>query len=167
MRKAIFSGRRTLERSGVNVMYGLLGLKTHAKVLLVVRKEGNGLKRYVHLATGNYNQQTARLYEDVSLFTAREDLGEDATALFNLLTGYSAPNHWNQLLVAPLGLHEAVLGLIARETEHARHGRPAHIVAKMICASRPGNYRCTLCGFLGRCDNRFARARALLPQTWR
>jgi polyphosphate kinase len=122
---------RALERSGVNVMYGLLGLKTHAKVLLVVRKEKTGLRRYVHLATGNYNQQTARLYEDVSLFTAREDIGEDATALFNLLTGYSAPPRWNKLIVAPLGLHEAILGLIARETEHARAGRAARIVAKM------------------------------------
>ena len=120
-----------LERSGVNVMYGLLGLKTHAKVLLVVRKELDGLRRYVHLATGNYNQQTARLYEDLSLFTANEDIGEDATSLFNLLTGYSAPAKWKRLIVAPLGLHEAMLGLIARETEHARAGRPARIVAKM------------------------------------
>ncbi len=122
---------RTLERSGVNVMYGLLGFKTHAKVLLVVRKEGSALRRYVHLATGNYNQQTARLYEDLSLFTARDDVGEDATALFNLLTGYSAPEHWNRLLVAPLGLHESILALVNRESEHARAGRPARIVAKM------------------------------------
>jgi polyphosphate kinase len=122
---------RALERSGVNVMYGLLGLKTHAKVLLVVRKEKTGLRRYVHLATGNYNQQTARLYTDLSMFTAREDVGEDATSLFNLLTGYSAPARWNRLIVAPLGLHEAVLGLIAREAEHARQDRPARIVAKM------------------------------------
>ncbi len=122
---------RTLERSGVNVMYGLLGFKTHAKVLLVVRQEADGLRRYLHLATGNYNQQTARLYEDISLFTAREDFGEDATALFNLLTGYSAPERWRRLILAPLGLHEAVLGLIHRETEHARAGRPAAIVAKM------------------------------------
>lgn len=121
----------TLERSGVNVMYGLLGLKTHAKVLLVVRKEADGLRRYVHLATGNYNQQTARLYEDISLFTAREEIGEDATSLFNLLTGYSAPQRWNRLICAPLGLHEAILGLIGRETEHARNGRPAQICAKM------------------------------------
>jgi polyphosphate kinase len=120
-----------LERSGVNVMYGLLGLKTHAKVLLVVRKEADGLRRYVHLATGNYNQQTARLYEDISLFTADPAIGEDATSLFNLLTGYSAPQKWNRLIAAPLGLHEAVLGLISRETEHARAGRPARIVAKM------------------------------------
>jgi polyphosphate kinase len=122
---------RALERSGVNVMYGLLGFKTHAKVLLVIRKERTGLRRYVHLATGNYNQQTARTYEDLSLFTAREDIGEDATAFFNMLTGYSAPLRWNRLIVSPLGLHEAVLGLIARESEHARAGRPARIVAKM------------------------------------
>ena len=122
---------RALERSGVNVMYGLLGFKTHAKVLMVIRKEHTGLRRYVHLATGNYNQQTARLYEDLSLFTAREDIGEDATSFFNMLTGYSAPLRWNRLIVSPLGLHEAVLGLISRESEHARNGRPAHIVAKM------------------------------------
>ncbi len=122
---------RALEHSGVNVMYGLLGFKTHAKVLMVVRRERNGLRRYVHLATGNYNQQTARVYEDISLFTAREDYGEDATAFFNMLTGYSAPVRWNRWIVAPLGLHEAVLGLIARETAHALAGRPAHIVGKM------------------------------------
>ncbi len=122
---------RQLERSGVNVMYGLIGFKTHAKVLLVVRKERTGLRRYVHLATGNYNQQTARLYTDLSLFTAREDIAEDATAFFNMLTGYSAPSRWNRLIVSPLGLHEAVLGLISRETEHARAGREARIVAKM------------------------------------
>ena len=122
---------RALERSGVNVMYGLLGFKTHAKVLMVIRKERTGLRRYVHLATGNYNQQTARLYEDLSLFTAREDVGEDATAFFNMLTGYSAPLKWNRLIVSPLGLHESVLGLITREAEHARNGRPAQIVAKM------------------------------------
>ena len=122
---------RALERSGVNVMYGLLGFKTHAKVLMVIRKERTGLRRYVHLATGNYNQQTARLYEDLSLFTAREDVGEDATSFFNMLTGYSAPVKWNRLIVSPLGLHESVLGLISREAEHARAGRPARIVAKM------------------------------------
>jgi polyphosphate kinase len=122
---------RALERSGVNVMYGLLGFKTHAKVLMVVRRERDGLRRYVHLATGNYNQQTARTYEDISMFTAREDIAEDATAFFNMLTGYSAPARWNRLIVAPLGLHEAVLGLIAREAEHARAGRPAGIVAKL------------------------------------
>ncbi|MGE3674054.1 MAG: polyphosphate kinase 1, partial [Polyangiaceae bacterium] len=122
---------RALERSGVNVMYGLVGLKLHAKVLMVVRQEKNGLQRYVHLATGNYNQQTAKLYEDLSIFTTREDIAEDATALFNLLTGYSAPEGWKQLLVAPLGLKEAVLGLIEREARNAAAGKPARIVAKM------------------------------------
>ncbi len=122
---------RTLEQSGVHVVYGLMGLKTHAKCLLVVRRERGVLRRYVHLSTGNYNTTSARHYTDVSLLTCRPGLCEDASSLFNLLTGYSAPPKWNSLIVAPLGLHEAVLGLIARETEHARHGRPARIVAKM------------------------------------
>jgi polyphosphate kinase len=122
---------RTLEQSGVHVVYGLLGLKTHAKCLLIIRRERGGLRRYVHFATGNYNPGTARMYTDVGLLTARPSLGADASSLFNLLTGYSAPAKWNSLIVAPLGLHEATLGLIAREAEHARQGRPARIVAKM------------------------------------
>ena len=122
---------RTLEQAGVHVVYGLLGLKTHAKAALVVRREKDKLRRYVHLSTGNYHPATARLYTDLSLFTAREQIGEDVTALFNLLTGYSAPAKWNLLVVAPLGLHEAVLGLIRREAEHARAGRPSGIVAKL------------------------------------
>ncbi|HVJ91201.1 MAG TPA: polyphosphate kinase 1 [Labilithrix sp.] len=122
---------RTLEQSGVHVVYGLLGLKTHAKCLLIIRRERGGLRRYVHLATGNYNTGTARLYGDVGLLTARPAIGADASSLFNLLTGYSAPAKWNSLIVAPLGLHEATLGLIAREAEHARQGRPSRIVAKM------------------------------------
>ncbi|HMJ54897.1 MAG TPA: polyphosphate kinase 1 [Polyangiaceae bacterium] len=122
---------RTLEQAGVHVVYGLLGLKTHAKAALVVRREKDKLRRYVHLSTGNYHPATARLYTDLSLFTAREQIGEDVTALFNLLTGYSAPAKWNLLVVAPLGLHEAVLGLIRREAEHARAGRPAGIIAKL------------------------------------
>jgi len=122
---------RTLEQSGVHVVYGLLGLKTHAKCLLIIRRERGGLRRYVHLSTGNYNTTTSRLYTDVALLTARPSIGADASSLFNLLTGYSAPTTWNSLVVAPLGLHEAILGLIAREAEHARHGRPARIVAKM------------------------------------
>lgn len=122
---------RTLEQSGVHVVYGLMGLKTHAKCLLIVRRERGGLRRYVHLSTGNYNTGTARHYTDVSLLTCRRSMGEDASSLFNLLTGYSAPAKWNSLIVAPLGLHEAVLGLIAREAEQARHGKPARIVAKM------------------------------------
>jgi polyphosphate kinase len=122
---------RTLEQSGVHVVYGLLGLKTHAKCLLIVRREKGHLRRYVHLSTGNYNPATARTYTDVSLFTCRPNLCEDASSLFNLLTGYSAPPKWNSFMVSPLGLHEAVLGLIAREAEHARAGRPARITAKM------------------------------------
>ena len=123
---------RTLEQSGVHVVYGLLGLKTHAKCLLIIRRERTGgLRRYVHLATGNYNTTSARLYTDVGLLTAKPNIAADASSLFNLLTGYSAPAKWNSLVVAPLGLHEAVLGLIAREAEHARQGRPSRIVAKM------------------------------------
>jgi polyphosphate kinase len=122
---------RTLEQSGVHVVYGLLGLKTHAKCLLIVRREKGQLRRYVHLSTGNYNPSTAKMYTDLALFTCRPNLGEDASSLFNLLTGYSAPPKWNSFIVSPLGLHEAVLGLIQREADHARAGRPARITAKM------------------------------------
>jgi polyphosphate kinase len=122
---------RMLEQAGAHVVYGLLGLKTHAKCLLIVRREKGKLRRYAHMSTGNYNPTTARLYTDLSLFTSRADICEDVSSLFNLLTGYSAPPKWNKLIVAPLGLHEAVLGLIAREADHARVGRPARIVAKM------------------------------------
>jgi polyphosphate kinase len=122
---------RTLEQSGAQVIYGLLGLKTHVKALLVVRREKDKLRRYVHLSTGNYNPTTARLYTDLGLFTANREIGEDVTSLFNLLTGYSAPPRWNRLVVAPLGLHESILGLIAREADHARAGRKAEIVAQM------------------------------------
>ena len=122
---------RKLEEAGVHVVYGLLGLKTHAKAALVVRREAGELKRYVHLGTGNYNPSTARLYTDVSFFTARPDIGEDASSLFNLLTSCTAPATWKKLIVAPLGLHERILGLIEREAFAARAGRPARIVAKM------------------------------------
>jgi polyphosphate kinase len=122
---------RTLEQSGVHVVYGLLGLKTHAKCLLIVRREKGHLRRYMHMSTGNYNPSTARTYTDFSLFTCRPDLCEDASSLFNLLTGYSAPPKWNSFVVSPLGLHEAVLGLLEREADHARAGRPARITAKM------------------------------------
>jgi polyphosphate kinase len=122
---------RKLEESGVHVVYGLVGLKTHTKAALVVRREGDQVKRYVHLGTGNYNPSTARLYTDVSLFTARPEFGEDATSLFNLLTSCTAPANWKKLTVAPLGLHERILGLIERESANARAGRKARIVAKM------------------------------------
>ncbi len=122
---------RKLEEAGVHVVYGLLGLKTHAKAALVVRREAGQLRRYVHLGTGNYNPSTARLYTDISYFTSRPDIAEDTSSLFNLLTSCTAPATWRRLIVAPLGLHERVLGLIEREAAFARAGRPARISAKM------------------------------------
>jgi polyphosphate kinase len=122
---------RRMEEAGVHVVYGLLGLKTHCKVAMVVRREGTGIRRYVNLGTGNYNQNTARSYTDLSFFTCREEIADDVTALFNLLTGYSVAPKWKRLLVAPFGLHETVLALIEKETERARRGEPARILAKM------------------------------------
>ncbi len=122
---------RKMEEAGVHVVYGLVGLKTHAKAALVVRREGGELRRYVHLATGNYNPNTARVYTDLSFFTCRPDIGEDTSSLFNLLTSCTAPAAWKKLVIAPLGLHERILGLIEREAANARAGRPARIVAKM------------------------------------
>lgn len=122
---------RRLEREGVHVVYGMLGLKTHCKLALVVRQEGSALKRYVHLATGNYNPTTSRIYTDIGLFTADEEIGADATNLFNYLTGYSCYDDYKQLLVAPVNLRERMTALIEREAAHARAGRPARIVAKI------------------------------------
>ena len=122
---------RKLEEAGVHVVYGLVGLKTHAKAALIVRRERGRLVRYVHLGTGNYNPHTAELYTDLSLFTARPDVCADTSSLFNLLTSCTAPATWKKLIVAPLGLHERTLGLIEREAAHARAGKPARIVAKM------------------------------------
>ncbi|MBA3321545.1 MAG: polyphosphate kinase 1 [Pyrinomonadaceae bacterium] len=122
---------RRLERAGVHVVYGLLGLKTHCKLALVVRQEGTTLRRYVHVATGNYNPTTSRIYTDIGLFTANEEIGEDAANLFNYLTGYSRFSKYRQLLVAPVNLRERMLALIEREANHAREGRPAHIIAKI------------------------------------
>ena len=122
---------RQLEDSGVHVVYGLVGYKIHAKVCLVVRREDSQLRRYVHLATGNYNPQTARQYTDISYFTSRPAFGEDATNLFNLLTGICQFQPMRKLAVAPFDLHSRLVGLIRRETEHARAGLPARIVARM------------------------------------
>jgi len=122
---------RQLERSGVHVVYGFLNLKTHCKVTLVVRQEGNKLRRYVHLGTGNYNAATARLYTDFGLFTARQKYGADATALFNLLTGYSRGHKWERLVIAPGDLQEKVIELIRREASRASKGEPARIMAKL------------------------------------
>jgi polyphosphate kinase len=122
---------RQLEEAGVHVVYGLVGYKIHAKMALVVRKDEDGIRRYLHLGTGNYNPNTARLYTDVSLFTCRPDFGEDATNLFNLLTGICQFQGTRKLIVAPFELRERILALIQREAQHAANGLPARIVAKM------------------------------------
>ena len=122
---------RMLEKAGCHVIYGLVGLKTHCKICLVVRKEEDGIRRYVHLSTGNYNDSTAKLYTDFGMFTCAEPVGEDATAVFNMLSGYSEPLGWNRLSLAPLWLKKKLLKLIKRETEHAAAGRSAGIKAKM------------------------------------
>ena len=122
---------RKLEKAGCHVIYGLVGLKTHSKITLVVRREEDGIRRYVHLGTGNYNDATAKLYTDVGLMTASEAIGEDATAVFNMLSGYSEPRSWNRLSLAPLWLKDRFLFLIGREKRNAQKGRTARIVAKM------------------------------------
>ena len=122
---------RQLEEAGVHVVYGLVGYKIHAKSCLVVRREGHQIRRYVHLATGNYNPTTARLYTDLGLLTCRPDFGEDTTAFFNLLTGICQFQPLRKLLVAPFELHKKVLALITRETENAKSGLPARIMAKL------------------------------------
>jgi len=122
---------KQLERAGVHVVYGLLGLKTHGKMALVVRKEPDGLRRYVHLGTGNYNPVTARIYTDLSYFTCREDITADATEVFNFLTGYSRIDAYRKLAVAPVNLRTRITALVEREIAHARAGRPARLVFKM------------------------------------
>jgi len=122
---------RALEAEGVHVIYGLLGLKTHSKIALVVRREGERLARYVHLSTGNYNAGTALAYTDLGLFTVDPDIGEDATQLFNYLTGYAHPREFRRLLVAPVNLRERLVELVDREADHARAGRGGHLVFKM------------------------------------
>ncbi|MBR4768731.1 MAG: RNA degradosome polyphosphate kinase [Lachnospiraceae bacterium] len=122
---------KRLEQAGAHVIYGLVGLKTHCKITLVVRREEDGIRRYVHLATGNYNDATAKLYTDIGYFTAMDAMGEDATAVFNMLSGYSEPLSWNKLSLAPLWLKDRFLNLIQREKEHAEAGLRGHIIAKM------------------------------------
>jgi polyphosphate kinase len=128
---------RSLERAGVHVVYGVVGLKTHCKASLVVRREADGIRRYVHLATGNYNPTTARVYTDLGLFTAKPEFGEDTSELFNLLTGYSQGRRWRKFLVAPLGLREQIVELIDREARNAESGRPAKIIVKMNALAEP------------------------------
>lgn len=122
---------KMLEKAGCHVIYGLVGLKTHSKITLVVRMEEEGIRRYVHLGTGNYNDATAKLYTDIGLLTCSQSIGEDATAVFNMLSGYSEPLHWNRLSLAPIWLREKFLYLINRERENAKAGKPAKIIAKM------------------------------------
>ena len=122
---------KMLEKAGCHVIYGLVGLKTHSKITLVVRLEKEGIRRYVHLGTGNYNDATAKLYTDIGLLTCSQSIGEDATAVFNMLSGYSEPLHWNKLSLAPLWLRDKFLELIARERDNALAGKEAKIVAKM------------------------------------
>ena len=122
---------KMLEKAGCHVIYGLVGLKTHSKITLVVRREEDGIRRYVHLGTGNYNDSTAKLYTDCGLLTCNPQIGEDATAVFNMLSGYSEPLKWNQLVVAPIWLRKRFTRMIQRETNYAREGRPARIIAKV------------------------------------
>lgn len=122
---------KKLEKAGCHVIYGLVGLKTHSKIALVVRREEDGIRRYVHLGTGNYNDSTAKLYTDLGMFTCSEAIGEDATAVFNMLSGYSEPLSWNKLVLAPIWLRKKFLKLIKRETKYAQDGKEAFIKAKM------------------------------------
>ncbi len=122
---------RKLEKAGCHVIYGLVGLKTHSKITLVVRREEEGIRRYVHLGTGNYNDSTAKLYTDMGMFTCKRAYGEDATAVFNMLSGYSEPLSWNKLALAPTWLRTRFVELINRERDYAALGKPARIVAKM------------------------------------
>lgn len=122
---------KKLEKAGCHVIYGLQGLKTHCKIVLVVRREEDGLRRYLHMGTGNYNDSTARFYTDIGMFTCREEFGEDASSLFNVITGYSTPPVYNKMKVAPTGLRTFFEEMIRRETENARAGIPSGITAKI------------------------------------
>ncbi len=126
-----------MEEIGAHVVYGLVGYKTHCKICLVVRQEIDGIRRYCHLATGNYNVRTAGVYSDLGLFTCREAFGQDLTELFNLLTGYTRPQKFQQLLLAPTGLRERFLNCIRKEKEHARSGESARIIAKVNSLTDP------------------------------
>ena len=129
--RANVSWARQMERAGVHVVFGFLDLKTHCKTTLVVRREGNRLRRYVHLGTGNYNATTAKIYTDLGLFTCRQKFGEDVSALFNMLTGYSLGHPWKRLVIAPHDLQVKTLELIHRETKRASEGQPARIFGKL------------------------------------
>jgi polyphosphate kinase len=129
---------RALEEAGVHVVYGVMGLKTHTKVLLVVRQEGDDIRCYVHIGTGNYNAKTARIYTDLGLLSCREELGADLTDLLNYLTGFSKQKSFRKLLVAPVTLRDRMVSLIRREIEHCKDGKPGRIIAKMNALTDPG-----------------------------
>jgi polyphosphate kinase len=141
---------RTLERAGVHVIYGLLGLKTHSKIALVIRKEGERIRRYIHLATGNYNAVTAQLYEDLGMFTVDEDIGADATDLFNYLTGYSGKEKYRKLLVAPVNLRQGMMEMIQREIDNHQRDKQGHLILKMNALVDPlitqALYRASMAG---------------------
>jgi polyphosphate kinase len=122
---------RRLDEAGVHVVYGVVGLKTHGKLTLVVRREGDSLRRYVHIASGNYNPTTSCTYTDLGLLTADEEIGADASEFFNYLTGFSKQTEYRKLLVAPVNMREQMTALIDREIAHQKAGRPAHIIAKV------------------------------------
>ena len=141
---------KKLEKAGCHVIYGLVGLKTHSKITLVVRREENGIRRYVHLGTGNYNDSTAKLYTDCGIFTCDARIGEDATAVFNMLSGYSEPKYWDKLIVAPLWMKDRFLKMIELEANHAKEGKEARIMAKMNSLCDPKSmealYHASACG---------------------
>jgi polyphosphate kinase len=128
----------TLEEIGVHVGYGFVGLKTHCKITLVVRKDGDGIRRYIHISTGNYNVVTSRIYEDLGIFTSDHDIGEDVTDLFNYLTGYSMKRDFRKLLVAPINLQQKLEAFITREIESAKKGEKAHLVFKVNSITNKG-----------------------------
>ena len=145
---------RALEEAGAHVIYGVRGYKTHAKICLIVRRTPHGLRRYVHLGTGNYNERTARVYTDFGLMTSSPAIAEDATAFFSALTGYSDPPRLKKLVMAPTDLRPRFLKLIERERRRAEAGQPAEIVAKMNSLDRRGDHR----GALRRVAGRRARS---------
>ena len=144
---------RALEDQGVHVVYGLLGLKVHSKVALIVRKEGDVIRRYVHLGTGNYNPVTAHLYTDIGLFTADEEIGADVTDLFNYLTGYSAKTDYRKLLVAPINMRARFEELIRREIEHQRKTGSGRMILKMNALVDKRDHSASLRGITGWCKS--------------
>ena len=151
------------EDVGVHVSYGVAGLKTHAKVILVVRREGDQIRRYVHIGTGNYEPRTARLYTDFGFFTCDPDLGADLSDLFNVLTGFASPQGYRKLVVAPSGMRKKLVEMIRREIDHAQAGGPARIIAKMNSLVDRRHHRAALRGVPCRRHGRPDRPGHLLP----